>query len=542
MSFCSFDVEAPAWVMEKGDYLLRIGNNSRDTKISGKVVLDRMTIIKRITEGITLKKNLEFLTPPPAKEEETGYILVASLSCDDYNTEKKFVEVKTEVVTYLPEGSSYASYINENSYAMPSKTTEKIQYVKPCGTTTFFDVINNKISLEEFVSSLSPEVMARIVCGAEGENRIESENRFGFNFKPDKRRVEVSSRTTSQFENTLGIPGVTFADGPSGLRIEGEPCTCFPSPSNMGQTWDMSAMVRMGRAYGREMEFYDIDYALAPAMNITRNPMRSRAYEFYTEDPTLAGVMGTGFVMGIKRYEGRDVIMKNLATYNQESNSTDVSINVSNRAFGEIYLRPFSACYFMSRPAGALNSGNKLNGEYTSSQRGINTDILRSDWGLIGFVLSDWGSLSEKAYDIHAGCDLIMPGFDPDKILEAMMDTPPKFNRDGYVEVVETAYVFGTPMIRYENWGSFMPDKDGKDLIQTIVPAGVTLNEKVMKMQEEGICEVTESGNGNRVVTYKGIDRGAYLSLGDLQQATIHILTVIKNSAAMKKLMDRANI
>jgi beta-glucosidase len=135
-----------------------------------------------------------------------------------------------------------------------------------------------------------------------------------------------------------------------------------------------------------------------------------------------------------------------------------------------------------------------------------------------------------------------MPGFDPDKILEAMMDTPPKFNRDGYVEVVETAYVFGTPMIRYENWGSFMPDKDGKDLMQTIVPAGVTLNEKVMKMQEEGICEVTESSNGNRVVTYKGIDRGAYLSLGDLQQATIHILTVIKNSAAMKKLMDRANI
>lgn len=542
MPLCSFDEETTAWVMEKGDYLLRLGQNSRESVLCGKVVLDRTTIIKRVVKVMEPDKKLEFLDPLPRADEDTGYILVASLSGDDYNSENKKVDVKTEVETYVPEGSKYVSYINENSYTMPAKTYEKVNYVKPCGSATFFDVIKGKISIEEFVSSLSPEIMARLVAGNVNETKVDSESRFNFTFNIDKRKLRISSHTTSQFATTLGIPGVNIADGPSGLRIEGVPCTCFPAPINMAQTWDMGSMVRMGRAYGREMEFYGIDYCLAPALNIHRNPMRSRAYEFYSEDPSLAGILGAGLVMGIKRYEGCDVILKNVATYNQESGTTDVNINVSRQAFGEIYLRSFSVCQAIIKPAGILNSGNRLNGYYSSSQRGLNTDIVRSDWGFNGFVMSDWGSLSEKAYDLHAGCDLIMPGFDPDKILEAMMDTKPIFGDDGYVEVVQMAYMYGNPMIIYENWGSFMPDSKGKDYVSTTVGANTKLNEKVLRMQRQGICNIEENADGSKLVTYRGIKRGAYLSLGDLQQAVIHLLSVIKNSAAMKKLMENANI
>ena len=304
----------------------------------------------------------------------------------------------------------------------------------------------------------------------------------------------------------------------------------------------MSAMVRMGRAYGREMEANDIDYCLAPALNINRNPMWNRAYEFYSEDPALSGILGAGFVMGVKRYEGRNVIVKNLATYNQESRAADININVTRRTFGEIYLRPFSVCQFMVKPAGFLSSGNKVNGMYSSSQKGINIDIARNDWGFNGFVMSDWGSPSDKGSDIHAGCDLIMPGFDPDKLLEAMMNVPPTFEADGYVTVVEKHIVYNKPMIQYEMWGSFLPDKEGDTYISTSVEPSQQLNEKLKRLEQEGICEIKVEADGSKTITYKGFNRGPYLALGDLQQAAIHILSEIKSTNAMQKLIKKANI
>jgi len=542
ISFCSFDEETTSWIMEKGDYLFRIGSNSRDTKVCAKMILDKLTTIKKVSYVLPPKKKLEFLTPPPRAEEEVGYVLVASLSSDDYNSDKREVIPKSEFTTYVPEGSNYTSYVNNNRYEIPFRAHENVEYVQPCGFTTFFDVIKGNVSIEEFVSSLSPEILARLVAGEVNESKLYSENRFNFEFNFDKNKLPVAARTTSQFATTLGIPGVAIADGPSGLHIRNTCCTCFPSPMNMGQTWDMSAMVRMGRAYGREMEYYDIDYCLAPPLNINRNPMKSRGYEFYSEDPAHAGVLGAGFCMGVKRYEGRDVIMKNLPTFNQENDRHDININVSRRAFGELYLRSFSACQYTIHPAGVINTGNRINGDFATSQRGLNTEIIRDDWGFTGFVMSDWGSRSEKAYDLHAGCDLIMPGFDPDKILEAMMDVPPTFGEDGYVTVVEKAHLYGIPMIRYENWGSFLLDKKGKDFVLTKVPADVELSDKVLEKQKQGLCKIDVEMDGTKTITYQGINRGAYFALGELQQAVIHLLLVIKDSAAMKKLMKQANI
>lgn len=542
MQLCSFDEENCAWVMEKGDYLFRVGDNSRNTSLCAKLVLDKLTTFKRVADVIKPKKKLEFLTPPPRVLEETGYIFSTSLSGDDFNSENKVVIPDKSFTTLVPEGSNYVSYVNNNKYEIPYRAEEIIQYIKPCGTATFFDVIKGNISIEEFVSSLSPEILARLVAGELNESKLQSENRLGFDFNFDKNKLEVAARTTSQFATTLGIPGVTFADGPSGLNLKGVCTTCFPCPMNMAQTWDMGAMVRMGRAYGREMEFYGIDYCLAPALNIVRNPMKGFVYELYSEDPGLAGIIGAGFIMGVKRYEGRDVVMKNLPTRNQDTNRKDVNINVSCRAFGEIYLRSFSCCQFTGHPAGVLSTTNSINNEPACSQRGLNTDIVRNDWGFNGFVMSDWGSITEKSYDLHSGCDLIMPGYDPDKILESMMEVPPTFAEDGYVTVVDTAFRYGVPMIHYENWGSFLLDKKGKDRVIAKVPADITISPRALKAQEAGLCTIETEMDGTRTITYFGVNRGAYFALGELQKAAVHILSVIKNSAAMKRLMDKANI
>ncbi|MBQ7148090.1 MAG: glycoside hydrolase family 3 C-terminal domain-containing protein [Pseudobutyrivibrio sp.] len=542
MGITVFDEEESAWVMEKGDYLFRIGTNSRDTKIAAKMVLDKTTTIMKVADVMEPKKPLEFLAPHPREEEEMGYIMVASLSSADYNSANKVVEPVREVTTYVPEGSNYASYINNSTYNIPFRVHENIEVVKPCGSATFLDVIKEKVTMEEFIASLSPEFLARIVVGATEESKISSENRFNFNFNFDNKGFEIAARTTSQFANTLGIPSVTIADGPSGLHIIGVACTCFPSPMNMAQTWDMGAMVRMGRAYGREMEVHDIDYCLAPALNINRNPMWNRSYEFYSEDPSLSGILGAGFIMGVKRYEGRNVILKNLVTYNQETISQDVNINVSKRAFGEIYLRPFSTCQYIVKPGGLLTASTRINGRYSSSQMGLNEDIARRDWGFDGFIMSDWGSLSDKGEDIHAGCDLIMPGFDPDKLLESMMNVPPTFESDGYVTVVEKAFVYGRPMINYEKWGSFILDENGDTFVTTRVEPDTVVSERALKLQKKGLCEIRVEVDGSKSISYKGFNRGPYLALGELQKAVMNLLKEIKNSGSMKKLMEQANI
>ncbi len=541
MTLTSFDEEDNSWIMEKGDYLFRIGSNSRDTKLCAKMVLDKTTVIKKVATSIGSDKEFEFLTPPPRQEEVTGFIKVASLSSADYNSENKVVEPKKEFTTYVTEGSNYTSYVNSNAYSVPYRAHENIEVVKPCGSATFIDVINGKVTMEEFVASLSPEILARIVVGATDESKLDNDTRFKVNFSLDKKRFEIAARTSSQFATTLGIPGTSIVDGPSGLHLIGIPCTCFPSPCNMGQTWDMNSMIRMGRAYGREMERYGIDYCLAPALNISRNPMWNRSYEFYSEDPALSGILGAGFIMGVKRYEGRGVIVKNLATYNQETNDISVVINVSKRAFGELYLRSFSCCNFISKPAGFLCTANRLNGGYTSSQKSLNTDILRGDLGFEGFVMSDWGSLSDKGEDIHAGCDLIMPGYDPDKLLESMMNVPPTFEADGYVTIVDRAYMYDLPMIRYEKWGSFKPDKEGDAVLTTTVAADKEINPRALEMVQRGICTITTGDNGERILTYKGFNRGPYLALGDLQQAVMHILSELKNTSSMHDLIKKAN-
>ncbi len=539
MCLCSYDDERSAWVMEGGEYLLRLGANSRDTFVAAKMVLDKTTIIKTVADVMAPNKGFEFMTPPERPVEDIGFVLTASLKSHDYNSENKVVKLKKDVVTYVPEGSNYMSFVNDNKYSIPHRTKEIIQYVKPCGTATYLDVIKGNVSKEEFIASLSPEVLARIVCGSMGEEErpFQEESRLRQKINFVKKDVPTTVNTTDQFVQSLGIPSVSFIDGPFGLHMPNIPTTCYPAPINMAQTWDMGAMNRMGRAYGREMEYYDIDYCLAPSLNIHRDPMWGRSAEFYSEDPVVSGMMGAGFIAGVKRYEGRNVIMKHMACYNQENNRLIMNINLSKRAYAEIYLRSFSVCQFINRPGGIMNSVNKINGIYASSQRGMNTDIVRTDWGFKGFVMTEWGTKSDKGLDLHAGCDLIMPGYDPDKILEAMMNVPPTFAADGYVEVVEKNYMRNRPMIQYEKWGSYILDKDGADILNTVVAPKVPLNERIAELEELGICQVREEPDGSRTIAYRCTNRGAYLSLGDLQQAVIHILTEIGNSAAMHSLL-----
>ncbi|MCR4695592.1 MAG: glycoside hydrolase family 3 C-terminal domain-containing protein [Pseudobutyrivibrio sp.] len=533
----SFDQETNSFVLEAGEYIFRLGDSSRNTSIVAKIELDKDTCILQGPDVLNCPNKMEFLAPTMPLTEDSSMAILEKLNSEDYNSINNKKELCLVTKTYVPEGSPYQSYTNDNEYSLPYRTREEIIYVKPSASFTFFDVKKDKISLEEFVSSLSDEVLARIVCGDLNESVHKVDNRFKDAVKQYIPATKMAAKTSGQYSASLGIPSVSFADGPSGLHIVGRATTCFPAPMNMAQTWDADEMERMGRAYGREMEYFEVDYCLAPSLNIHRVPMWGRAYEFYSEDPILAGLMGVHFVNGVKRYQGRNVVIKHLACYNQEQKLLVLNINVSKQALAELYFKSFYTCIILGQPGGIMNSVNKINGLYASSQRGLNMDLVRNMWSFKGFIMSEWGTKTEKSMDIHAGCDLIMPGFEPEKILEATESVEPDFDVDGYVKRVEDTFVYGHAMIRYEKWGSFILDREGKDYVSTTVAPNVKMSDRIPKLQEMGLCQVTEE-NGEKTITYRGINRHAYLSRGDLQQAAMHILGEIKNSASMEKLIN----
>lgn len=395
----SFDEVSGAYVVEKGDYTIYVGNSLDDAKAKVKVALDETVVLTKCSGFFASDVNLLEISNDNIYSDEFAEFSLSVTASD-------FTPV---TISYTDKNELYVD------------ESEKV--------LTAQDVIDGKCTAKELVAQLSVEEMSLLCVGITRHNG-------GIVGEFAKLVPGAAGETSSVCLENRGLRPLVMADGPAGVSIyqtfesEGQIyyhfTTAIPIGWNLAMSWDVELLKSLGKMAGEEMKEYKVDLWLAPALNIHRNPLCGRNFEYYSEDPFITGKMAAAITDGVQSLDGIGTTIKHFAANNLEDNRYFSNSHVSERALREIYLKGFEICVKESHPKALMTSYNLLNGIHTANHRGLVTNVLRDEWGYKGLVMTDWSTAENKPsltashapiYPIAsavgciaAGNDLIMPG------------------------------------------------------------------------------------------------------------------------------------
>lgn len=412
----SYHEDRSAWILEAGTYGIWVGNSLESASLSATISLDADVVMVQCESICERKEDLKELIPDAGKmkEKEAAWrSLAESLK--------------------LPDLSVCADQI----------VTETVVYPEHSGVT--------EGKAGEIVSTLSEEQLIALATGDPGKGQ---ENALGSaGLTVPGAAAETSS---AAIESPWNVASMVLADGPAGLRLhktyqvvdgkinkgsflqafEGgffadpeEPegttyyqyCTALPVGTLLAQTWDVNLLKEAGEMIGREMELFNVTLWLAPGMNIHRNPLCGRNFEYYSEDPLLSGMMASAITLGVQKVPGCGTTIKHFACNNQEDNRMGSDSVLSERALREIYLKGFEIAVKNSQPMSIMTSYNQINGVHAANSYDICTKAARDEWGFAGAIMTDWTTTTASTAGVctaagcmRAGNDMVMPGVKED--------------------------------------------------------------------------------------------------------------------------------
>lgn len=404
-SFSSYDENKEAYVLEKGYYYIRVGNSSRNTKVVGALYIDKTIEIEKL-------KNC-FKAPKINELSKKGVMPIT------YPSEAEEIKKAKENAIKIDTDNLKTNIVNYSDYKEdPDELVLEKEYM-------FSDVLSGKCTVEQFVARLSVEELAKIVCGTKDMPDLEErEKNAGTPFQFDeleKNLVDGSAgQSTGALKEVYGIPQIVLADGPAGVRITqsvnengqtyNQNCTAFPVGTMLASSWDTELIKTVGETIGIEMLEYDVDLWLAPGMNIHRNPLCGRNFEYYSEDPFVSGIVASSITDGVQS-KNVGVTIKHFAANNKEDERMNCNNVISERALREIYLKGFEIAIKISKPWSIMTSYNDINGVPSADNFSLCTLAARAEWGFDGFIMTDWGGgISNPALSMYAGNDMIQPG------------------------------------------------------------------------------------------------------------------------------------
>ena len=448
-TFASYDEKSASYILEPGNYFVRIGKNAGCTSVVAAIEVGKEITTCKLSNRFKIDTELDLLSKKNAtpltydgEEEEKASAKVLTLSED-------------AITTVVAEYESAPVELKNDS-------AEKV---------TLADVKAGKATLDDLLGQLTREEMADLCVGT-------ARGGFGGDSVIGTASAVVpgaAGDTSSKMAADRCVHNLVLADGPAGLRLtpyfavdednkiipemsamafdfpgkENQPktdingevtkyyqyCTAIPIATMLAQTWNMDVIEEAGDLVGTEMEELGVNLWLAPGMNIQKNPLCGRNFEYYSEDPLVAGMCAAADTKGVQKHKGCGTTIKHFACNNQEDNRMHTNAHVSERALREIYLKGFEIAVRESQPLSIMTSYNLINGLHAANNYDLLTAVCRNEWGFKGVVMTDWGTTggiemeqrefkygtSNAADCVRSGNDLTMPGSDADiqNILDA---------------------------------------------------------------------------------------------------------------------------